>query len=401
MGNNACSTLRIGIPVIGNIHWLGGVSYIESLIKAIGILPKHERPRLLLVVRENFLEAVELHQSILPLIDGILFIGADVRKAETLLRRPFIQCQTAEEISSNIDFFFPVVGEVLPNLCSASWIYDFQHIHLPEFFPPSDIQERNHSFRRIADLAKLAVFSSRDSESEFKRLFPESRAVTRVLHFHALPADEWYEITPAEIQKKYHLPDHFFICCNQFWIHKNHTRLFEAVLALQEAGEMIHLVCTGMTGDHRAPGYFNHLQQAINNSQLKDYIHILGVIPRIEQIQLMRRSLAVIQPSLFEGWSTVVEDARALGKTIILSDLPVHYEQAPAHAEYFNRINTDDLIRRISRLLPALKPGPDYASEQQAREQSRQLVRDSAVQFCSLAVEAQPLFGRPLRGEKH
>jgi glycosyltransferase involved in cell wall biosynthesis len=394
MTTNVCSNLRVGIPVIGNSDWLGGVSYIEALIRAVNVLPRQERPQLLLMVPEPFLDAIDLHQGIMPLIDGILFFGTDVKKAEKKLRRPFIQCHSIEEVGSHLNFFFPVVADVLPNLCSASWIFDFQHMYLPEFFSQADIQTRNSAFRKIADSAKLAVFSSKNAENDFQKLFPGSQVVTRVLSFHTLPLDEWYSADPADIQKKYGLPDNFFICCNQFWIHKNHIRLFEAILVLLEKGEKVHLVCTGKTNDHRAPDYFTHLRKIIDTSQLREHIHILGVIPRIEQIQLMRRAMAVIQPSLFEGWSTVVEDARALGKSILLSDLPVHYEQAPEHAGYFNRMDTDDLVQKIGRLMPTLRPGPDLSSEQNAREQSLLLVKDSALQFCCIAVEAHSLYGK-------
>jgi glycosyltransferase involved in cell wall biosynthesis len=396
MSTKGCSNLRVGIPIIGDVDWLGGVSYIESLIRAVNVLPDQERPQLFLMVPERFLDAIDLHQSILPLIDGILFFGTDVKKAETKLRQPFTQCHSIEEVFSHLDFFFPVVADVLPNLCSASWIFDFQHIYLPEFFPQADIQKRNSAFRRIADSAKLAVFSSKNAENDFRKLYPDSQALTRVLSFHTLPPDEWYAADPTDIQKKYGLSDEFFICCNQFWVHKNHIRLFEALHGLLERGENIHLVCTGSTKDHRAPEYFAHLRQIIENSKLREYIHILGVIPRIEQIQLMRRATAVVQPSLFEGWSTVVEDARALGKPILLSDLPVHFEQAPDHAEYFNRMDADDLIQKLSRLIPTLRPGPDALSEQKAKEQSLLLVRNSAFQFCCITAEAQYLYDRPM-----
>ena len=41
----------------------------------------------------------------------------------------------------------------------------------------------------------------------------------------------------------------------------------------------------------------------------------------------MRASIAVINPSLIEGWSTTVEEAKSLGVPLILSDIPVHREQ--------------------------------------------------------------------------
>jgi glycosyltransferase involved in cell wall biosynthesis len=50
----------------------------------------------------------------------------------------------------------------------------------------------------------------------------------------------------------------------------------------------------------------------------------------------MRACRAVINPSLFEGWSTTVEEAKSLGKQAIVSDLPVHREQAPLRCMYFD-----------------------------------------------------------------
>ena len=61
----------------------------------------------------------------------------------------------------------------------------------------------------------------------------------------------------------------------------------------------------------------------------------LGFIPREDQLELMKNAIAVIQPSKFEGWGTVVEDAKTLGKQIILSDIPVHREQFGEHGFYF------------------------------------------------------------------
>jgi glycosyltransferase involved in cell wall biosynthesis len=52
-------------------------------------------------------------------------------------------------------------------------------------------------------------------------------------------------------------------------------------------------------------------------------------------LTLMKNAQAVIQPSLFEGWSTVVEDAKALYQTLIVSDIAVHQEQLEQKAYYF------------------------------------------------------------------
>ena len=60
------------------------------------------------------------------------------------------------------------------------------------------------------------------------------------------------------------------------------------------------------------------------------------MLPRAHVFRLMRQSLAVLQPSLFEGWSTSVEEAKSVGKRMILLDIPVHREQDPPRALFFD-----------------------------------------------------------------
>ena len=66
----------------------------------------------------------------------------------------------------------------------------------------------------------------------------------------------------------------------------------------------------------------------------------------------MKNSYAIIQPSLFEGWSTVVEDAKALNKFIFLSNLKVHIEQSPLNVCYFDPKNSEDLVNKLIHVLP-------------------------------------------------
>ena len=86
-------------------------------------------------------------------------------------------------------------------------------------------------------------------------------------------------------------------------------------------------VCTGSDLGANADSYSLELLELIQSLSLGSNLRLLGILPRVDQIEVMRHCCAVIQPSLFEGWSTVVEDARAIGRPIIASDIPVHREQ--------------------------------------------------------------------------
>ena len=61
----------------------------------------------------------------------------------------------------------------------------------------------------------------------------------------------------------------------------------------------------------------------------------------------MNNSEAIIQPSLFEGWSTTVEDAKFLNKFIILSDISLHREQMKDNVIFFSKQNEKELASLI------------------------------------------------------
>ncbi len=61
--------------------------------------------------------------------------------------------------------------------------------------------------------------------------------------------------------------------------------------------------------------------------------------------------MAIIQPSYFESWNTTVEDAKLLGKYIILSNLTVHKEQIRDNVYFFNPDNFEELSAAMEYVL--------------------------------------------------
>ncbi len=74
--------------------------------------------------------------------------------------------------------------------------------------------------------------------------------------------------------------------------------------------------------------------------------------------------MAVVQPSHFEGWSTLVEDAKTLGKPLFVSNLPVHREQlGEGHPHYLDPDKPLDWAQAIDSAWTGLQPGPDAPLE--------------------------------------
>jgi glycosyltransferase involved in cell wall biosynthesis len=227
--------------------------------------------------------------------------------------------------------------------------------------------------------------SSKATEADFLNFFPDASSKTKVLPFKIFPISSWYKEDPKRIQKKYHLPDKFFLISNQFWQHKNHLAAFEALKLIYEKSIYPDIVCTGHLYDQRQPDYADTILQAIHELGIAKQVHLLGLIPKSEQIQLVRRAIAIIQPSFFEGWSTVVEEAKCFGKSIILSDLPVNREQNPPNSLFFKPESSEQLADLIATSWERLNPGPDFEQEMNAKKNYLNKVNDFAYDFIEIA----------------
>jgi glycosyltransferase involved in cell wall biosynthesis len=171
---------------------------------------------------------------------------------------------------------------------------------------------------------------------------------TAVLPFVAtVPADR--DMLPREqLTAKYRLADKFFHLPNQFWIHKNHIVVLEALALLRQQGRSVDVVATGNASDPRQPDHFSTLMATARMLRVDDLFRPLGVVPYQDLMSLMRNAVAVINPSKFEGWSTTVEEAKSMGKAILLSDIAVHREQTPDRAAFFPPDDASLLAERMT-----------------------------------------------------
>jgi glycosyltransferase involved in cell wall biosynthesis len=388
--------IRIGIPIIGSKYWYAGVTIVESIISSVIQMPKEERPQLFLVINDENLEylalydLVPLHEHLFSLIDGLIYAGGDIASARNLIHYPLIHYASTGELFQDIDLLLPVNSELYPGQPAIPWIPDFQHHYLPQLFSEADITKRNRIFQKIADSSPMVLFTSNDAKKDFLQFYPSSTAKALVLPFPVFPKEEWYTGDPYQIQEKYKVPDNFILCSNQFWMHKNHAVLFKALAILKNRGQDVHLVCTGSTLDYRDPNYFSKLQEYIQALNIKDQVHILGLIPRHDQIQLIRRSLFVVQPSLFEGLSLIIQECQLLGKPILLSDLPIHEEEH--YGTCFARTDPEDLSNKIAELLPIASSGPNLSKEVESKVEYNRKISDFNLQFCQFIIAAKELY---------
>lgn len=249
---------------------------------------------------------------------------------------------------------------------TVAWIPDFQHVHLPESFTADDIRYRDSSFADRAVKATHILCSSEAVATDFRRVLSEFSSKAVVARF---PSNLVFEDMPREAPQltveRYHLPAKFVLVANQFWSHKNHPVVLQAVAAARARGVEVPVVLTGLPLDYRDPtnGPTSQILQMISKLGIHDLVRPLGQVPYRDLIQLMRAATLIVQPSRFEGWSTIVQDAKALGRPVFCSSIAVHREQSPDATALFGCDQPEELADLLCQRWPAMSSAWDAAHE--------------------------------------
>lgn len=370
------SKSTVGIFADDNVGWTAGALYLKEMALTLGQLPEPVRPNLRLLISQKAnrkkgnsldrtFEKIKLfdrqprnHWKALIAAVSRTFDGfrKPVFLADVVLQN-HISCLLPCQTSLGQSFPVPWVG----------WIPDFQHTRCSEYFSKHEIRVRNRRFQTLIDDATLTLVSSQDAK---KNLLSSFRAVPEkicVYSFSTHVEPDWLLLDPAQITEQLKLPEKYLMFPSQFWKHKNHLNLLMAIKQVKRQHSDIALVLTGSESDFRHPKYAAQIKTQLTSPELRDQVFWLGLLGRYEQVQVMRRAAAIIQHSYFEGWSMLVEDCRALGKQIILSDIPIHREQSPPDATFFNPNDIQQLSTILADRWPQLRPGPDRLKENSAQ----------------------------------
>jgi glycosyltransferase involved in cell wall biosynthesis len=355
MTMGAMPRVRVGF-VISNFGtgWMGGLNYHSNLLASIAALPDRRIETVLLVGPDDAAEAARRFPTD-ELVATRLVLPRGHRRLMGMATQRVLGRNLALEWLArrhHIDVFthMPPMGARSP-LKVISWIPDFQHVRLPDFFSPEDRKIRDRGHRAIVDQANTIVLSSHDALNDLLARYQKAASRARVLQFVSGLGYGGAHCPRAVLAAKYGLDRPWFHVPNQLWKHKNHQVVIDALGLLRREGLAPLVVSTGSTEDFRHPGFLDEVNRHINAQGVSQDFRLLGLVPYSDVTALMHHAIAVINPSLFEGWSTTVEEAKSTGKRIILSDIPVHREQNPARATFFMPNDPTTLVVAIKQAL--------------------------------------------------
>ena len=365
---------RVAFTVFGGDGWTGGINYLRNLLSALADLPARPVEAVLFVAPETPAESVAVLLPFLaqpPVVVPGWGAGIGSRALRLLgsavLQRDFVSLRAFRAQRIDVVFqhaawygyWFPV-----PTL---AWIADFQHRQLPQMFSTANRLKRDFGYGALSRCATRLMVSSEDARQDCERFFPASRGRVTVLPFCVTPPDPARQLDPQDVRRQHDLPERFFYMPNQLWRHKNHWVVIEALRLLKLRGQSVVVACTGKAADSRNPEHPAQVLALAKQYGLENEFRFLGLVPYAHVMPLARATLALINPSLFEGWSTTVEEAKALGVPMLLSDISLHREQTEGLALYFDPHRAEEVAACLADAWIAL---PDAASRLGTEEQA-------------------------------
>ena len=372
----------VGLDAGFDPSWQAGLLYVRNLVYTLSTLPPQERPRvrLLPVTAETVRRVQDLMDLDFIEIADASETSLRVRRVKRKFLQPFVG-RPLDRAFRDVDVTFPGFGRPIPGVPQIHWIPDFQHVHLPHLFDEEELSRRDRRFAELASTPGTLILSSEAAKDDFVHLYPDARAKPTVWRFCS-------QMTRQEDGGKdpftaFGLPEKYLYVANQFWVHKDHLTLFEALHELRSRRLAPVVVCTGSMEDGRDPTYIDQIKRFLRDRSLTDQVRVLGMLSRPDQVAVLRHAAAVVQPSRFEGWSTVVEDAKVVGRPVILSDIKVHREQMP-EAHFFSVGSVSSLADALANFLPQAVPGPDPEAEAQARVATHTRALEAARNFVSI-----------------
>jgi glycosyltransferase involved in cell wall biosynthesis len=351
--------IRVAFTNISRRLWAGGYNYQCNLFNALDRYCAGEiKPVVFAGMSE---ESAEL--STLARIRDVEVVQSpafDRRRSGLVAALAFgLDRAAATEFQANrIDLVFEAArffGWRLP-FPAVAWFPDFQHRRLPQLFSPAARWRRDLGFRAQIASGRSIMLSSQSALRDCREFYPRLANDVSVVRFATEPAPGLLTANPPDVLAHYGLPPAYFYLPNQFWRHKNHQVVVDALTILKRRGFDVVVAASGSAEDPREPDYFKGLMRQVGGRGLEMNFRYLGMIPLDDVYALLRTSIALINPSRFEGWSTTVEEAKSFGVPMILSNIDVHREQSGGTARYFGIDDPGTLAGHLLDVSKAVGP---------------------------------------------
>ena len=198
-------------------------------------------------------------------------------------------------------------------------VHDLMHRYEPSFPEVSEdgeFERREFHFRETCRWSKGVLVDSEVAKEQLRESYGIAEDRVFVLPYIAPPyIRESSSADDATLSSRYELPEKFFFYPAQFYRHKNHKALIEAVALMKDGHPDVRLVLVGA----RERNGYDEVRALVAAKGLTDNVLFMGYVPDSDMPGFYRRARALVMPTFFGPTNIPPLEAFALGCPVATS----------------------------------------------------------------------------------
>jgi glycosyltransferase involved in cell wall biosynthesis len=232
--------------------------------------------------------------------------------------------------------------------CYIAPVHDLMHRYtrFPEHQNRFGRLGRDELYKEICRSAAGILVDSEVGKEQLMECFSPPSEKVFVLPF--VPPPYIYELLNSEepeLLSEFALPDRYILYPAQLWRHKNHINLLHAIRVLRNNGIYVNAVFCGSGKNAQ-----RQVLDVIRELDLIGQIYYIGYVSDRVLVQLYKKAVAMVMPTMFGPTNIPPLEAFALGCPVAVSDIFAMREQVGEAGLYFNPAVPNDIASAIGCL---------------------------------------------------
>jgi glycosyltransferase involved in cell wall biosynthesis len=349
---------RIGLFLTSGPSAGGMFQYSLALLSAMLALPKDEYSIVVAYVDAVWIEYLQEQR--------IVLLPIAPSRVTKILAKLWIASGASldlwRRLTSSVS---PTAKSILKSGCD-SWVFPVQDFWPSQFSVPRvvamhDLMHRYES--RFPEVSGYGRFRFRDTYladicSQAIGILVDSNLGMRQVHeSYGIPQNRIFvlpyvipeyvrDYVPAhDFDDRYALPSKYLFYPAQFWPHKNHLRLVQAVAMIKQEIPDIRVVLSGSKKKQ-----YSRIVASIKDLGLQSNFVFLGYVPDLDMPELYARARALIMPTFFGPTNIPPLEAFSLGCPVAISGIYAMPEQVGDAALQFDPNSVEEIACCIRRL---------------------------------------------------
>lgn len=233
-------------------------------------------------------------------------------------------------------------------------VWDLCHrdfMEFPEVRENKIFEAREAVYQHALTKAVAVIVDSELGKENVIRRYGVDPERVKILHFSPAPEtrldDDAYLTGFVDIKQKYKINGDYIYYPAQFWAHKNHVYILEAIALLKEKHNTeLYAIFSGAD-----KGNLDHVLAVAESLGIKHFVRYVGFVSNEEVSYLYKQSLALVMPTYFGPTNLPPLEAFQLGVPVVYSDLPGLREQVGDAALLVDLSNPQSLVNQLLSLL--------------------------------------------------